>query len=117
MTRRIRVSEFVKRYAILFVLIALIVLFSIMAPGFRTISNALNIARQVSTTGIAAVGMMFVLLLGGIDLSIGSQVAFVNILCAHLMANMGVNPIIAVLICFACSNSIGVYNRRAGYSI
>ena len=54
--------------------------------------------------GIAAVGFAFVLLLGGIDLSIGSVVTLVNIVAAWLMVNAAMNPILA---------SIGLYNERS----
>ena len=39
--------------------------------------------------GIASVGMMFVILTGGIDLSTGSVITIVNVVCAHLMVKMG----------------------------
>lgn len=107
MKRELRVGGVLKKYIIVIVLFALIVFFSTQAPEFLTLDNMFNIGRQASMTGIASVGMMFVLLIGGIDLSIGSQVAFVNILCAHLIINVGVPIVPAVLVCLAAATATG----------
>ena len=108
MALKVNVGEKIKKYIIVIVLFALVAFFSILTPSFLTVDNLLTIARQVSMTGIAAVGMMFVLLIGGIDLSIGSQVAFVNILCAFLIINAGVPVVPAILICLAVSTATGL---------
>ena len=55
---------------------------SYLEPGFRTERNIMNVLRQVSIIGILAVGMTFVILTAGIDLSVGSMVAFTGIVCA-----------------------------------
>ncbi|GAA0178347.1 ribose ABC transporter permease RbsC [Clostridium sediminicola] len=99
-----------KKYGIFVVLLLLIIFFSITSKVFLAPSNLFNIARQVSMLGIAAVGMAFVLLLGGIDLSIGSQITLVNIVTAWLMVNAGVNPVIASIIAIIMSTSIGFIN-------
>lgn len=99
-----------KKYGIFVVLLLLIVFFSITSKVFLVPSNLFNIARQVSMLGIAAVGMAFVLLLGGIDLSIGSQITLVNIVTAWLMVNANVHPVIASLIAIVMSTCIGFAN-------
>ncbi len=98
------------KIGILVVLAAMIIFFSIMSNAFFTVDNFLNVFRQVSMLGIASVGFVFVLLTGGIDLSIGSQVTFVNILCAYLMINVGMDPFLAVIICVACTTGFGLIN-------
>lgn len=71
------------RYGALIFLIALVVLFSILKPNsFPTAFNLFNIARQASIAGLVAVGMTFVILTGGIDLSVGSIVALSGIIAA-----------------------------------
>jgi ribose/xylose/arabinose/galactoside ABC-type transport system permease subunit len=71
------------RYGALIFLIALVVLFSILKPNsFPTAFNLFNIARQASIAGLVAVGMTFVILTGGIDLSVGSIVALAGIIAA-----------------------------------
>ena len=70
------------RFAPLLFLIALITGFAICEPRFLTPLNLFNILRQVSIYGLLAVGMTFVILTAGIDLSIGSLVAFAGLVAA-----------------------------------
>jgi ribose transport system permease protein len=63
-------------------LMVLIALFSIASPSFTTWDNVANILRQVSVTGIIAVGLTFVILCGEIDLSVASVANAVGILVA-----------------------------------
>ena len=77
--------DVLKRYGIYAVLLVLVIFFAVTSENFFQSSNLLNVARQVSMLGIASVGFAFVLLLGGIDLSIGSVVTLVNIVTAWLM--------------------------------
>lgn len=99
-----------KQYGIYIVLLTLILFFSIASENFFVSSNLLNVARQVSMMGIAAVGFAFVLLLGGIDLSIGSLVSLVNIVTAWLMVNAGWNPVLAVALALVLSAAVGFSN-------
>ncbi len=103
-------SDGFKKYGIFVVLAMLFIFFSVASKAFLVPKNLLNIARQVSMLGIASVGMTFVLLLGGIDLSIGSQITLVNIVTAWLMVNGGINPVIASLISICMSTIIGFIN-------
>lgn len=74
---------FLGRFGALIFLVALIVFFSILKPNtFPTPLNLLNIARQASISGIVAIGMTFVILTGGIDLSVGSLLALAGIIAA-----------------------------------
>lgn len=54
----------------------LLIICCVSSPGFRKPQNLLNITRQVSYSGIIALGMTFVIIGGGIDLSVGSMMAF-----------------------------------------
>ncbi len=67
-----------ERYAALVALVILTVASSLLSPYFLQWQNLLNILRQVSYTGIIALGMTFVIVSGGIDLSVGSMAAFVG---------------------------------------
>ena len=73
---------FLARFAPLLFLIVLIGVFAIFEPRFLTPLNLFNILRQVSIYGLLAVGMTFVILTAGIDLSIGSLVAFAGLVAA-----------------------------------
>src|SRR5215510_10995225 len=70
------------RFAPLVFLIALMVVFSVFQPRFLSPFNLFNVMRQVSVYGLLAVGMTFVILTAGIDLSIGSLVAFAGLVAA-----------------------------------
>ena len=102
-----------KKYGIFLVLVILFVFFSIQSDVFLRTNNLFNIARQVSFLGIAAVGMTFTLLLGGIDLSIGSVISLVNVVVALLMVEHGVSPITACLIGLLLSTILGFLNGWA----
>ncbi|PYG90272.1 ribose transport system permease protein/inositol transport system permease protein [Ruminiclostridium sufflavum DSM 19573] len=95
---------------IYFALIILIILFTLMNSSFFSASNFINILRQVSTMGIMAVGAMFVMLTGGVDLSVGTQISIVGISTAYFMVNYGMNPVPAVLLGFAIGIVIGIAN-------
>lgn len=71
--------------SLVFIVLGLGVILSIATPTFLTKANLLNILRQVSINGILAIGMSLVCLTGGIDLSVGSIVAFSGILAAGLI--------------------------------
>ncbi len=64
----------------------LMAVLSLLSSSFLTISNLLNIARQVSINAIIAAGMSFVILTGGIDLSVGSALALSGAIMAGLLA-------------------------------
>ena len=105
------VRSFIKEYGIYFVLVFLVVFFSIVTGGkFQRPANILNVMRQISMLGIASVGMAFVLLLGGIDLSIGSNITLVNIVASWLMVNAGLNPALACLVSIVMSVGVGFCN-------
>ena len=101
---------FLKEYGIVLVLFALILFFSLTTRAFLRTSNLLNVARQVAMLGISAVGMTFVILTAGIDLSVGSLMSLLNIICAVLMVNAGIHPVLAVSISLIVAAAIGSLN-------
>ena len=104
-------ANFLKQNAIWLVFIAEIIIFAIASDGtFITGRNIINISRQVSYYGIAAIGMTFVILIADIDLSIGSIITLVNVVCAWLMVAAGVNMWVAVFISLAMATAIGLLN-------
>ncbi|MGN0394133.1 MAG: ABC transporter permease [Lachnospiraceae bacterium] len=105
-----KVLNQLKDKAIWLVLIVLVIVFTIANPRFISASNLLTLLRQVSMYGIASIGMTFVILLGDIDLSTGTIISFVNIICAYMMVNMGMNPVLAVLVSMVAATLIGVLN-------
>lgn len=100
----------IKEKAIWIVFIALFIAFSLANHRFISSSNLFTIARQVSMLGIASIGMTFVILIAGIDLSTGSIITLVNIVAAYLMVNMGFGMVAAVVISLILSILVGVLN-------
>ena len=101
---------FLKQNAIWFVFVMEIAIFAYCNHKFLSLPNIVNISRQVSYYGIASIGMTFVILIAGIDLSIGSIIALVNVVCAHLIMYDGVNMWLAVLISIIMAIYIGILN-------
>ncbi|MCP1109028.1 ribose transport system permease protein [Lachnospiraceae bacterium PF1-21] len=99
-----------KDKAIWLVLIFLVIVFTIANPRFVNPNNILTLLRQVSMYGIASIGMTFVILLGDIDLSTGTIISFVNIICAYFMVHMGMNMWLAIILTLLASTVIGLLN-------
>lgn len=68
-----------REMGILIVMIVIILIFSIISPQFLKVRNLFNITKQIATLGICSVGVTFVLITGGIDLSLGYQISLINI--------------------------------------
>lgn len=105
------VKSIAKKYMMLIVLIILIIFFSIFGQNFFSLNNAITVCRQVSIIGICATGLMFTLLTGHIDLSIGSTVSFAAVFFAKLVSlNEGIlmNPWLAMLVVLLFCALIGV---------
>lgn len=110
---KVDVSKVVRKYAIIIVLIVLIAVFSFLSPAFATFNNAMNVVRQISMMGIVTVGFTFVLLGGGLDLSVGSQMAVMNVVMAMMIRDLAMNPVLAILIGIAMTTAIGWFNGFA----
>jgi ribose/xylose/arabinose/galactoside ABC-type transport system permease subunit len=78
------VSHAFRQYGIFLALVGIIIVLAICEPTFLTPQNLTNIMRQTSVIGIMAVGMTFVILTAGIDLSVGSILALTGVVCASL---------------------------------
>ena len=116
--KNLKGNNLIKSNAIWIVFIIEVIIFAIASGGtFVTGSNIVNIARQVSYYGIASIGMTFVILIAGIDLSIGSIITFVNVICAYMMVNMGMNMWVAVIISLIFATAIGTLNGAMVASI
>ena len=81
-SRGVDIFGFVARFAPSIFLVTLMILFAMMEPRFLSSINLFNVMRQVSITGLLAIGMTFVILTAGIDLSVGSLLAFAGLVAA-----------------------------------
>ncbi len=89
--------------ALVFIAIA----FSAFAPHFATMANLTNILTQISINTVIAVGMTFVILLGGIDLSVGSVLALATIVGGLLITREGLSTGVAILVSVLGSTLVG----------
>jgi ribose/xylose/arabinose/galactoside ABC-type transport system permease subunit len=88
-----RLGRYLARYGLITALVALCALLSWVAPAFPTWQNWIILVRQISINGILAVGVTYVLLTGGVDLSLGSMVALAGVAAASF-AHPGEYPLI-----------------------
>jgi ribose/xylose/arabinose/galactoside ABC-type transport system permease subunit len=72
------------------VLVGLVVVFGAINPNFWSATNVANVSRQMSVLALISVGQTFAILSGGIDLSVGSLLALVSVVCAQQMLEVGV---------------------------
>jgi ribose transport system permease protein len=105
-----RLGSIMKRNVPFLILVFLLVLFSFVAPNFMTFGNLRTLIRQVSFSGISAVGLMFVMISGGIDLSIGSQIVFGNVLLAIMMVDWKLPPALAIPLILVAGTGLGAIN-------
>jgi ribose transport system permease protein len=92
-------------------LVVIYAAFTIWGPeGFASIKNLETIARQTTVVGIAALGMTMIIILGGIDLSVGSIIALSTIVIALMLGKLGMNPVLAALIGVAAGAVCGAFN-------
>jgi len=86
-------------------LVVLIIVFSLASEHFLTPNNITNILTQITINLILAVGMTFVILIGGIDLSVGSVLAFAAVVAGKILTLPGLSPELAIT--FAVLAAVG----------
>lgn len=106
MGRPLPIKTFITENKSLIGLIILMVLVSLISPNFMSIDNLLNILRQTSINAVIALGMTFVILTAGIDLSVGSILAFTGALCATMIGS-DTPLLIALLATIAAGAALG----------
>ena len=91
---------------------------AIVAPNFLTEGNITNMMRQTSIAAIIAIGVLCTIIIAGIDLSVGSVVAFCGVLFAQLCCRTASTSALAVALALVAGLAIGVINalghRQAG---
>lgn len=101
----------IRELGILIAFIAIIIFLIVLSPdAFAKPSNLINIVKQASINGILACGMMFVIISGGIDLSVGSTAALAGVMAAHFSHPGGYPLIVPILIALAVGALVGLVN-------
>src|SRR5579871_4748408 len=88
--------------------VVLFVAFSLASPLFLTGDNLFNMVRNVTATGIVAVGMSYLLIAGEIDLSVGSIYGFLTMVMGLLVAKAGVDPWLAMALIVVLGMLVGL---------
>ena len=99
----------IRQFGTFFGLIALCLLFTILSPYFFTTSNLLNVAQQSSIIAVISVGMTFVIITAGIDLSVGSVLAFSGVVMASVL-HAGLPIPIGIIVGLGVGFSCGLLN-------
>ncbi|MDN5353128.1 MAG: ribose transport system permease protein [Clostridiales bacterium] len=103
------VKHILTKYRSVIGLVLFSLVIAVINDRFLTVSNILNVLRQTSINAIIAAGMTFVILTGGIDLSIGSTLAYTGAVGAFLVFS-GFHPAIAVALALLLGLAIGLAN-------
>lgn len=103
------VLEFMANQRTLIILLILCAVIGYLMPSFLTSKNLLNVMRQVSITGVVAVGMTFVIITGGIDISVGSTVALSSVVAAWSL-QQGYGIPVAIVLALLSGTLVGLMN-------
>lgn len=89
MKSNVNINTIIKKYNLVMLLAVFIIISAVLSPNFLTLGNFFNLLQQASIPGIVAIGMTLVILLGGIDLSVGSVMAFSGMITSIIVEKMG----------------------------
>ena len=103
-------SRLIRTYTFPLLLVLLCIVFAFSSDVFFTTKNAVTILRQVAPVGIIAVGATYVILTGGIDLSVGSIAAFVGVLCANWLRDGQIGVVPTVITMLFLGAILGTFN-------
>jgi ribose/xylose/arabinose/galactoside ABC-type transport system permease subunit len=109
-----RALNHIKRFKKLFILLFFIILLSVIAPySFPTSRNISNVLWSISTIGIMSAGSIFVILLGGIDLSLGSVMAFTGAMAVTIIRNSdysNVGAVFGIFVSLLVGMAVGLFH-------
>lgn len=108
-TLKLKIKSNLKILALTLISVILITAASFMSPFFLSISNIRNLLVHASVLAIMAIPMTFTLISGGLDLSIGSNIAFAGVI-GFLVYQFTGNPLIGMIGCIAAGGFIGILN-------
>lgn len=107
--RALNLRELSQRFGLVFSFVLLCAVLSFLSNRFLTLDNAVNVLRQSTINGIIAVGMTYVILTAGIDLSVGAVLALCTVVTADLLQR-GVPVPLAVIIGLGLGAGLGLVN-------
>lgn len=116
--RSASITDLLSRYGVYFMFVVLVVSFTLANPLFLTAPNMMNILQQAVPLGIAAIGVTFVLVTAGIDISIGQNMYLTAVVCGMTleilsvsgMAGTAMGNVVVVLAAVATGSMVGAFN-------
>ena len=105
------ISKYIRSYTIILATLIIWGVFQFLTKGtFLSIRNISNLFRQMAVVGVLSIGMTVCLIAGNFDLSVGSVTGFLGAVSAYLITNMGLNPVISVVVVVIVGTVIGCWN-------
>ncbi|MBR0397415.1 MAG: ABC transporter permease [Eubacterium sp.] len=101
------------KYGIYFILLLIILVLAVASPSFRTVTNVTNVLLQITTYACLGIGMTFVIITGGIDVSVGGIMVctgsiYVSMVKAGVPAGIGILMIFLISLVFGVVNGLSV---------
>lgn len=109
MKKKLTFGRVYEKVGNLFILGLMILVFSMLSPAFLRTQNLMNILRQVSMMAIVSVGFTILVISGGLDLSVGSMIAVMNVI-SGLLLKAGIAPFWAISAGILAATVIGTFN-------
>lgn len=103
-------NMFMGKYGIGIILLGMVLIIAVLKPMFIKPGNLMNIFTQISINGLIAYGMCLAITTGGIDLSVGAQLALVSCILGQLVGVRGMNLGLAILIAVVVAGLFGFLN-------
>jgi ribose/xylose/arabinose/galactoside ABC-type transport system permease subunit len=107
---RANITQLLLNYSTIILFVIVFLVFGLSSDRFITTESLINITKQASFTGILAVGMTFVLLTAGIDLSVGSNMYLSSVIAGLLMRHSGFDVLPALLVALLVGTLYGAFN-------
>ena len=103
-------NKYKREFVVLIATLAMCVVFTILNKNFVQYNNIITVLQQMVLNGVLAVGMMFTIITGGIDLSVGCTYAITGIVVASCTVNYGMNPFLAIVVGILIGAVLGAFN-------
>lgn len=103
------IKNILQKYNLFLIFLGFVLIGSLLSDQFLSTQNLLNLLQQSSFVGIVSIGMTFVILVAGIDLSVGAILALTGMLVSILLGT-GLNPVLAIFITLVAGISLGFVN-------
>ena len=105
-----KMRQLMGQYGIGVVLVIMMIVIAFMEPRFLTLDNIINVATQISINGLLCYGLCICITTGGIDLTVGAQLALTSCIIGQTMTNWGWPAFMAILAGVAVATAFGFIN-------